>query len=157
MAYKDLEAITESRTFFDYTDISVKLQEKGMNFSQLKESLSLDDNCIQSIRENKLLSFEDEQKIRAYLDIKSAFIKKEYYFDYPPTVEGHSDKWEAIKLFENMKIHHFSILVDKKTSGEHKYKIIGSINGSYYEKEEQFSYDTSAIIVFASYLKEILN
>lgn len=49
MAYKDLEAITESQTIIDYTDIFLKLQEKGMNFSQLKELLVLYPICFQSI------------------------------------------------------------------------------------------------------------
>lgn len=157
MAYKNLDAITESRTFLDYTDIFLKLQDRNMSFSQLKEHLSLSDNILLQIQEKKPLSFEDEQKIKEYLDIKTGFFKKEYYFDYPLTQGGASDKWKAIELFEKLKAHNFTILVDKVKNGENKYKLLGNVNGDYYEKEETFAYDTSAIIVLASYIKDSLN
>jgi len=157
MAYRDLETITEKCTFMDYSDIFLKLKEKGMNFSQLKEELSLAENSIQQINEKKPLSFNDEQKIRKHLNIDGSFFKEEYYFDYPSTPEGISDKWKAIELFVKLRASNFSILVDRIPGGENKYKLIGNVNGKYYEKEDDFAYDTSAIIVFASYVKDYLD
>lgn len=157
MAYKDLESVTEKFTFMDYTDLFAKLKEMGISFSDLKKNLSLESDSYQLIQEKKPLSLNDEGKIRSYLGIKTTFFKTEYYFDYPQTVEGHDDKWKAIDLFEKLKAHKFSILVDKNSKDENKYKLIGSINGDYYEKEDRFSYDTSAIIVLASYVEDYLN
>lgn len=155
--FKDLENITETRVFCDYTDIFVRLKEKGISFAQLKEMLDLSENCISAIQDKKVLPFADEEKITSHLDIKSSFMRKEYYFECPSTPEGISDKWKAIDLFEKMKSHRFSILVDRNPGGENRYKIIGNINGSIYEREENFAYDTSAIIVFYSYIEEHLN
>lgn len=157
MAYKDLEAITESQTIIDYTDIFLKLQEKGMNFSQLKELLALSENSFQQIQEKKFLSWEDEKKIKEYLNIQDDFCKKEYYFDFPPTQDGISDKWKAIKIFEKMKAHNFKILVEQSTNGEKNYKLIGNVDGNYYEKEVCYMYDTSAIIALASFIADNLN
>ncbi len=157
MAYRDLETITESQTLIDYTDIFLKLQEKGMNYSQLKELLSLSDKSFQQIQERNFLSWEDEKKIKEYLEIKTDFCRKEYYFDFPPTQDGISDKWKAIELFEKMKAHNFKILVDQQTNGEKKYKLIGNVDGNYYEKEVSFMYDTSAIIALASFISDDLN
>lgn len=157
MAYRDLESITEKLTFWDYTDLFEKLQEKGMKFSQLKEVLTLKDDSLQQIQNKKPLSFKDEQNIKKYLDLKSNFAKTEYFFDYPPTIEGSADRWKAIELFIKLKEHNFSILVDKRTDGENKYKLVGNVNGEYYEQEVIFSYDTSAIIVLASYVQDSLN
>lgn len=157
MAYRDLDAITESQMLIDYTDIFLKLQEKSMSFSQLKEHLSLSDNSFQQIQEKKFLSWEDEKKIKEFLDIKKDFCKKEYYFDFPPTQDGFADKWKAIELFEKMKANNFKILVNQQTNGEKQYKLIGNVNGNYYEQEVSFQYDTSAIIALASFITDSLN
>lgn len=155
--FKDLENTTESRIIYDYDDIFAQLKERGITFSQLKETLALSENCFQAIKNHEIMPFEDEAKIKTYLDIKSTFMKKEYYFEFPSTSEGISDKWKAIKLFEKMKAHRFSILVDRNPKGENRYKIIGNIGGTIYEREEHFAYDTSAIIVFYSYIEEYLS
>lgn len=157
MAYKDLEAITEHITSIDYTEIFLKLQEKNMSFSQLKEQLSLSDDSFQKIKEKKPLSYREEEKIKSYLEIKDSLYKTEYFFSYPTTLEGLADKQKALLLYEKLKAHNFTILVDQRIGKENKYKLIGNVNGTYYEQEVELSYDTSAIIVFASYVEEALN
>lgn len=157
MAYKGLDSTVESHTFMDYSEIFLKLNKKGMRLSQLIAVLSLPEKTVQQINDKKPLSLSDEQKIREYLSIDGTFFRKEYYFSFPSTLEGHSDKWKAIELYEKMKAHNFTILVDRIPHREDKYKLIGYVNGAYYEKEDDFAYDTSAIIVLASYIEEYLD
>ena len=156
MAYKNLESTVEIHTFFDYDDVFLKLSEKGLRFSSLIAELSLSENIVQQIKDNKPLSTSDEQKIKEYLSIDGSFFRKEYYFSYPHTPEGILDRSRAFELYKKMKDRNFSILVDRVPHGESTYKLIGNVNGEYYEKECLFTYDTSAIIVLASYVKAYL-